>query len=105
MTTNHQKTKAVLVPWGVTWGLGAFALLLVSAGYGFRLLAGDPVASVLSHAAKIVPVFMFVIPMLSCAVASLMNRFAHAGIHMRNAWTLGWLLSCVAMLSIMGAYS
>ncbi|MDO4251438.1 MAG: hypothetical protein Q4C68_08005 [Moraxella sp.] len=102
MTAQNKRT---VVPLGVTIGLGLFAFILSIAGYGMRLLMGDEVAEVLSHAAKVVPAFMIAIPLLSCAGAYLMNRFAHANIHLRNAWTLGWLLSVVAMLSIMGVYS
>lgn len=101
----NPKKPTGIVPFGVTVGLGIFALVLSLAGYGFRLLFGEPFSVVVLHALKVVPVFMIVIPALSCAVAFLMNHFSRAGIHYRNAWTLGWLLSAVAMLSIMGVYS
>ncbi len=100
-----QDKKPALAPWGVTLGLGLFALCLSSAGFGFKLLFGEPVSAVLWHALKVVPVFVVGIPALTCAVAYLMNYFAKAKIHMRNAWTLGWLLSCVFVLSKMGVYS
>lgn len=102
MTNNAQKS---LVPMALTIGLGIFAFLLAIAGYGLRLLAGDAPMAVLTHALKVVPVFMLVIPALMCAGAYLMNHFSAADIQMRNAWTLGWLLSVVGMLSIMGVYS
>lgn len=103
--SQRPKTPSAAAPWGVTWGLGAFALILVAAGYAFRLLAGDAPLAVLAHFAKIGLLFWLGIPAASCAVAALMNRFGGANIRARNAWTLGWLLSVVATLSIMGQYS
>lgn len=100
-----QKSRPSVAPFGITIGLGVFALVLSFAGFGFRLLAGDSVSQVLWHALKVVPVFVIGIPALMCVGAVLMNRFGNTAIHMQNAWTLGWLLSCVAMLSIMGVYS
>lgn len=97
--------SASVVPLGLTLGLGVFTFVLSIAGYGFRLLFGDDIASVLWHALRVVPIFMLGIPMLICFGAWIMNYTQAANIQMRNAWTLGWLLSCVAILSIMGVYS
>lgn len=97
--------KSPLVPFGVTIGLGIFAFVLSIAGYILRLMVEKDTTAVLLHAAKVVPVFVLVIPALMCAGAYLLNRFNGTKIAMRNAWTLGWLLSCVGMLSIMGVYS
>lgn len=101
---NAQLPKVGLVPAGVTVGLGIFAFILSIAGYGFRLLI-EPFSVVAMHAIKVVPVFVIGIPALVCAGAYLMNYFAKANIAMRNAWTFGWLLSVVFMLSKMGVYS
>lgn len=38
-----------LVPKGITIGMAVFALVLSLAGYGFRLLVGDDVQTVLRH--------------------------------------------------------
>lgn len=107
MLDNQQTSQAkpALVPWHITIGLGVFTFLLAIAGFGFRWLFGEPVMAVLVHALKVVPVFLLGIPALMCVGAYLMNHIAKANIAMRNAWTLGWLLSVVALLSIMGVYS
>lgn len=97
--------KTNVVPLGTTIALGVFAFCLSVAGYGFRLLLGEPVALVFAHAIKVVPFFMLGIPSLVCLVALIMNRFFGHHIATKNAWTLGWLLSAVAMLSLMGVYS
>lgn len=105
--TNNVQTpapKVGLVPTGVTVGLGVFAFILSIAGYGFRLLV-EPFDVVFWHAIKLVPVFMIVVPALTCAFAVLINRFGDGNIAMKNAWTFGWLLSAVFMLSKMGVYS
>lgn len=99
------KAKTAVVPTGVTAGLGVFAFLLSIAGYVLRLMVEPDKSAVLLHALKVVPVFMLVIPVLCCCGAYVMNRFSGANIHFKNAWTLGWLLSVVAMLSLMGQYS
>lgn len=108
--TSHSKVSCStadrsLVPIGVTIGLGVFAVILGLAGHGFHLLAGEPLNQVVWHALKTVLIFVVSIPVLVCVGAALMNRFGKTAIQMRNAWTLGWLLSCVAMLSMMGVYS
>lgn len=105
MTKADISKKPALVPMGVTIGLGVFAFILSIAGYLLRLMIEKDKSAVLLHALKVVPVFMLVVPILMCAGAHLLNHLGKANIRMRNAWTLGWLLSCVAMLSIMGVYS
>lgn len=52
-----------LVPKGITIGLAVFALVLSLAGYGFRLMLGEDVETVLRHAAVIVPAFVLGIPL------------------------------------------
>lgn len=94
-----------VIPLGVTIGLFISTVVLSVAGYGFRLMAGDAVSEVVSHAIKVVPFFVFVVPMLIWLGSLILNKMGKANIHARNAWTLGWLLSTVAMLSIMGVYS
>lgn len=108
--TSHSKTSystadRSVVPIGLTIGLGVFALILSLAGHGFYLLAGGLLNQVIWYALKTVLVFVILIPILFCVGAMAMNRFGKTAIQMRNAWTLGWLLSCVAMLSMMGVYS
>ncbi len=100
---NQQSPK--LVPLGITIGLGLFALCLSLAGFVLMWLFGRPLSAVIMHALKVVPLFMLGIPCLICLGAKLMNHWQQSNIAMLNAWTLGWLLSCVAMLSIMGVYS
>lgn len=97
--------SANTIPLGTTIGLGLFALCLSLAGYGLRLLTGEPLDSVLSHALRVVSFFMLGVPSLVCLMAMIMNRFFNHRINLKNAWTLGWLLSAVAMLSLMGVYS
>lgn len=99
------KSRPSVAPFGITIGLGVFALVLSLAGFGFRLLAGEPVSRLFWHALQVVAVFVIGIPALICVGAVIMNRFGDTTIDMQNAWTLGWLLSCVAMLSMMGVYS
>lgn len=100
---NHKSTN--LVPIGVTIGLGVFALVLALAGYGFRLLAGHEMGAVIRHASVVVSFFMIVIPALFVSGAKLLNRFHGTNIQTRNAITLGYLTSVVAILTIMGRYS
>lgn len=94
-----------LVPIGLTIGLGVFALILALAGYGFRLLAGHDVGAVVRHASVVVSFFMIVVPSLFVGGAKLSNKFQGTNIQTRNALTLGFLISCVAILTIMGRYS
>ncbi|WFF39640.1 hypothetical protein LU290_05320 [Moraxella nasibovis] len=104
--SSEQKAVAKsVIPWGVTIGLFLASLVLSLAGYGFRLMAGEPMSSVVSHAAKVVPFFVLGLPALIWLGSLVLNKTGKANIHARNAWTLGWLLSTVAMLSIMGVYS
>lgn len=103
-TEHTSPPKVGLVPTGVTVGLGLFALVLSLAGYGFKLLV-EPFEQVFWHAIKVVPVLMIVVPALTCATALLINRFGGGHVAMKNAWTFGWLLSAVFMLSKMGVYS
>ena len=103
--TPSQTTQSSLIPMGVTVGLGVFAFLLALAGYGFRLLSGEPVATVVRHALVVVSFFLIVVPSAFVGGSMLLNRLQNTHIHPRNAWTLGLLTSVVAILSIMGRYS
>ncbi|TWV83378.1 hypothetical protein [Moraxella sp. VT-16-12] len=104
-STNQPTTPPSLVPLGLTISLAIFALILACAGYGFRLLAGHDVGSVLRHALVVVSFFVIVVPCAFVGGAKLMNTFKHTNIQTRNALTLGLLISCVAILTIMGRYS
>lgn len=101
----NNAAKTGVVPTIITIGLGVFALLLSTAGYVFRLLFGDDTRTVLLHAAKVVPFFMLILPALFCLGAYGLNRFKDEKVAWQNAWTLGWLTSCVCLLHIMGVYS
>ncbi|MDO4897043.1 MAG: hypothetical protein Q3971_06745 [Moraxella sp.] len=103
--TNPNTHSPALVPIGITIGLAIFALILALAGYGFRLLLGHDVWVVMRHASVIVSFFMIVVPALFVGGAKLMNKFQKTNIQTRNAITLGLLMSCVAILTIMGRYS
>lgn len=102
---NHAQQTPSLIPIGITIGLAIFALILALAGYAFRLIAGHDTSEVLRHAAVVVSFFMIVVPALFVGGAKLLNRFNHTNIQTRNAITLGLLMSCVALLTIMGRYS
>ncbi|ERL56783.1 hypothetical protein M917_0413 [Psychrobacter aquaticus CMS 56] len=102
MTRPQQRS---LVPKGITIGLAVFALVLSLAGYGFRLMIGDDVGTVLRHAGVIVPAFVIGIPLFFWLGSRLLNKVKGMHIETRNALTLGWLTACVAMLWLMGTYS
>ncbi|MGE6571847.1 hypothetical protein [Psychrobacter namhaensis] len=110
-TTEQVPTKASqprqrsLVPKGITIGLALFALVLSLAGYGFRLMVGDDVETVLRHAAVIVPSFVIGIPLFFWLGSRVLNKVRGMHIETRNALTLGWLTACVSMLWLMGTYS
>ncbi|WP_296237248.1 hypothetical protein [Psychrobacter sp. UBA5136] len=97
--------KRSLVPKGITIGMAVFALVLSLAGYGFRLLVGDDVQTVLRHAAMIVPAFMLGIPLLFWVGSRILNKVKGLHIESWNAISLGYLTSCVSMLWLMGTYS
>lgn len=97
--------KKSTVPWGLTAGLGVFVFLLSGAGYAIRLLVEKNTWVVLKQALTVMPLFLLVVPALMCLGASIMNKTQGTHIVMQNAWTLGWLLSCVGLLCIMGIYS
>lgn len=103
--TPQSPNPPSLVPMGLTVGLGLFALILALAGYGFRLLAGDSVEAVIRHAVEVVSFFMVVVPFVFVLGAKLLNKFNNTNIQTRNAITLGFLISCVGLLTIMGRYS
>ena len=105
VTEATSSDKVSLVPLGVTVGLALFALILSLAGYGVRLALGEDTAVVLKHAAVLVPAFVIGIPLLFWLGALLMNKITGSNVHRRNAWTLGWLTACVAMLWLMGTNS
>ena len=99
------RDKVSLVPMGITIGLALFALVLSLAGYGVRLALGEDTAVVLKHAAVLVPAFVIGIPLLFWLGSLLMNKITGSNVQRRNAWTLGWLTACVAMLWLMGTNS
>ena len=103
--THHNPQNPTNPPASYRWvlpiGLCLASLLLSLAGYGFRLMFGDEMSEVLRHAAVVVPVFVIGIPLMTWLGATGLNKLGKTNIHPRNAWTFGWLLSTVAMLSIM----
>lgn len=105
MSSNQPINQPSVVPTHITVLLGVLALALSLAGYVVQLLVITDKLTILWHALKVVPVFMVLIPAGICIGAYLMNRFSGTNIHPKNAWTLGWLLSVVALLSLMGQYS
>lgn len=110
MNTQIQKSRpttkrAGAVPMAFTVGLFIFSFLLSIAGYAFRLLFGEEWGVVLRHAALVVPSFVIGIPFVFWIGSLLLNKLTGSHIHPRNALTLGWLISTVAILSIMGVYS
>ena len=94
-----------LVPKGITIGMAIFALVLSLAGYGFRLMVGDDVGTVLRHAAVIVPAFMLGIPLFFWVGSRILNKVKGLHIESWNAISLGYLTSCISMLWLMGTYS
>ena len=102
---SAQNPERSLVPKGITFGLAAFALILSLAGYGFRLMIGEDVTTVLRHAAVIVPAFMLAIPLLFWIGSRLFNKVKGTHIEGWNAISLGYLTSCISMLWLMGTYS
>ncbi|MDN3441493.1 hypothetical protein QL898_07590 [Psychrobacter sp. APC 3279] len=94
-----------LVPRGITVGLAMFALVLSLAGYGFRLMVGDDVGTVLRHAAVIMPAFMLGIPLFFWVGSRILNKVKGLHIESWNAISLGYLTSCISMLWLMGTYS
>lgn len=104
-SVNHQSKERSLVPKGITIGLAVFAIVLSLAGYGFRLMIGDDVGSVLRHATVVVPAFVIGIPLLFWLGSRVMNKLQGMHIETRNALSLGWLTACVSMLWLMGTYS
>ena len=103
--SDTKNNSPSLVPKGVTIGLAVFSFILSIAGYIFRLIAGDDVMAVLSHAVILVPIFVVGFPLLFWLGALVLNKLKKSNIQRRNALTLGWLLSCVTMLWLMGSYS
>lgn len=97
--------QAGVVPMTVTVALCIASILLSGVGYVFRLALGDEPSQVLSHAAMVMSAFVIGVPLLMWLGAWLLNKMGKTCIHPRNALTLGWLLSTVALLSIMGVYS
>lgn len=104
-TTDNRQHRPSLIPLSVTFGLGVLVFALSSAGFILRLMLEQDSMAVLWHAFKIISIFMLVIPSLMCVGAYIMNRLQHSHIAMRNAWTFGWLLSCVGLLTIIARYS
>lgn len=102
--SSSSQTRS-LVPKGITIGLAVFALVLSLAGYGFRLMVGDDVGTVLRHAAVIVPAFMLGIPLFFWLGSRILNKVKGLHIESWNAISLGYLTSCISMLWLMGTYS
>ncbi len=102
---NQLPNRRSLVPKGITIGLAVFALVLSLAGYGFRLLAGDDVESVLRHAVVVVPAFVLGIPLLFWLGSRVFNKLNGTHIESRNAISLGYLTACISLLWLMGTYS
>lgn len=102
---NSEKPSQSLVPKGITIGLAIFALILSLAGYVFRLMVGDDVIDVLTHAAVIVPAFVLGIPLFFWVGSRVLNKVKGLNIQSRNALSLGWLTACISMLWLMGTYS
>jgi len=105
LSVQNDLPRRSLVPKGITIGLATFALVLSLAGYGFRLMIGDDVGTVLRHAAVIVPTFVLGIPLFFWVGSRVLNKVKGMHIETRNALTLGWLTACVSMLWLMGTYS
>ncbi|WP_227673211.1 hypothetical protein [Psychrobacter nivimaris] len=105
LALDSETPQRSLVPRGITIGLAMFALVLSLAGYGFRLMVGDDVETVLRHAAVIVPAFMLGIPLFFWVGSRILNKVKGLNIESWNAISLGYLTSCVSMLWLMGTYS
>ena len=102
---DSETPQRSLVPRGITIGLAMFALVLSLAGYGFRLMVGDDVETVLRHAAVIVPAFMLGIPLFFWVGSRILNKVKGLHIESWNAISLGYLTACISMLWLMGTYS
>lgn len=102
---QNESKKPSLVPRGITIGLAVFALVLSLAGYGFRLMVGDDVGTVLRHAAMIVPAFMIGIPLFFWVGSRILNKLKGLNIEAWNAISLGYLTACISLLWLMGTYS
>ena len=102
---ENETPQRSLVPKGITIGLAMFALVLSLAGYGFRLMVGDDVETVLRHAAVIVPAFMLGIPLFFWVGSRILNKVKGLHIESWNAISLGYLTACISMLWLMGTYS
>ncbi|MFC0819842.1 hypothetical protein [Moraxella marmotae] len=100
-----QTPKVGIVPMSFTIGLCLASIVLSVAGYAFRLMFGDELSQMLPQAAVVIFAFVIGVPVLIWLGSLCVNHFTKAAIHPRNALTLGWLLSVVALLSIMGIYS
>ncbi|MEZ7501904.1 hypothetical protein QO189_05400 [Psychrobacter sp. Arc29] len=103
--SRSETPQRSLVPKGITIGMAMFALVLSLAGYGFRLMVGDDVGTVLRHAAVIVPAFMLGIPLFFWVGSRILNKVKGLHIESWNAISLGYLTSCISMLWLMGTYS
>ena len=103
--TPKSETQRSLVPKSITIGMAIFALVLSLAGYGFRLMVGDDFATVLRHAAVVVPIFMLGIPLFFWVGSRILNKVKGLRIESWNAISLGYLTSCISMLWLMGTYS
>ena len=71
---DSSEPQRSLVPKNITVGLAIFSLVLSLAGYGFRLMIGDDVGSVLRHAAVIVPAFVLGIPLFFWVGSRVVNK-------------------------------
>jgi hypothetical protein len=105
VTQDSLTAKPSLVPKAFTVGLAVFSLVLSLSGYVFRYITGDSISAILRHAAVLVPAFVIGVPLAFWIGALIMNKVKGMHIQRRNAFTLGWLISCVTMLWLMGTYS
>lgn len=102
---TNTKSSAGRVPIGTTIGLGLGVFCLSGAGFGVRWMVGESVADFFWQALAVMGFFVLGLPCLFCVGALVMNHFLQAGILLRNAWTLGWLMAFAFVLSLMGIYS
>lgn len=108
--SDNKADKNVLVPKGVTIGLGVFALILAVAWVGMSIWSWSKlnldVVILLPKVLLLCTFFLVALPLGFVLGARAMNRYsANSPIQDRNALTLGLLFTCVTMLWLMGSYS
>lgn len=87
-----------LVPAYLTIGLGVFAVILSLAGFVFLPAEARPVSTI----AIVFAVYVIALPAAFLLGGWLMRYVTGDQVHWRNALSLGFLVSCVAMLWKMG---